>query len=114
MDENTLKKRIDPPDAVAPVRDEIVSAVRRDAAAAPGELPRPGARILPLEAARKRKRRVSRKVPIEDHIGRQLKSLYDDVLSQPIPDRFLELLNELDARAGQAGQLGQAGRGTGK
>ena len=26
---------------------------------------------------------------IEDQIGRQLRSLYDDVLAQPVPDRFL-------------------------
>ena len=34
-------------------------------------------------------------VPIDEHIGRQLKAIYDDVLSQPIPGRFLDLLNQL-------------------
>lgn len=29
------------------------------------------------------------------YIERQLKSVYDDVLNQPIPDRFLDLLNGL-------------------
>ncbi len=33
---------------------------------------------------------------LKTYIERQLKSVYDDVLNQPIPDRFLELLNELD------------------
>ncbi len=32
---------------------------------------------------------------IDDHIGQQLQAVYDDVVSQPIPDRFLELLSQL-------------------
>jgi hypothetical protein len=33
---------------------------------------------------------------VKAYIERQLKSVYDDVLNQPIPDLFLELLNTLD------------------
>lgn len=33
---------------------------------------------------------------IGEQIGEQLRSLYDDVLNQPVPDRFLELLNKLE------------------
>lgn len=33
---------------------------------------------------------------VRSYIERQLKSVYDDVLNQPIPDRFLDLLNALD------------------
>jgi hypothetical protein len=33
---------------------------------------------------------------VKTYIERQLKSVYDDVLNQPIPDRFLDLLNALD------------------
>ncbi|MBO0664004.1 hypothetical protein LQ948_15320 [Jiella sp. MQZ9-1] len=29
-------------------------------------------------------------------IGRQLKAYYDDVASEPVPDRFLSLLDALD------------------
>ena len=29
-------------------------------------------------------------------IGKQLRALYDDVVNEPIPDRFVELLNRLD------------------
>ena len=36
---------------------------------------------------------------VKSYIERQLKSVYDDVLNQPIPDRFLELLNALDQSA---------------
>ncbi|GAC1339467.1 MAG: hypothetical protein NVSMB26_27310 [Beijerinckiaceae bacterium] len=30
-------------------------------------------------------------------IGFQLRNLYDDVLNQPVPDRFLDLLGQLEA-----------------
>nr|BAN84084.1 anti-sigma factor [Methylosinus sp. B4S] len=32
-----------------------------------------------------------------EQIGEQLRGIYDDVLNQPIPDRFLELLNQLES-----------------
>ncbi|MGD0720060.1 MAG: NepR family anti-sigma factor [Roseiarcus sp.] len=37
---------------------------------------------------------------VKDHIGRQLRALYDEVASQPVPDRFMELLNRLDVKRG--------------
>ena len=37
---------------------------------------------------------------IADQIGLQLRSLYDDVLAQPVPGRFLDLLKELEYRSG--------------
>ncbi len=37
---------------------------------------------------------------IADQIGLQLRSLYDDVLAQPVPGRFLDLLKELENRSG--------------
>lgn len=33
---------------------------------------------------------------IQAHLGRRLKAVYDDVLRQPVPDRFVELLTQLD------------------
>jgi hypothetical protein len=33
---------------------------------------------------------------IQAKIGRQLRAIYDDVVSQGVPDRFVELLNRLD------------------
>ncbi|WP_367278276.1 NepR family anti-sigma factor [uncultured Alsobacter sp.] len=38
---------------------------------------------------------------IQDHIGRQLRAMYDTVLNQPVPDRFRELMERLDAKEGQ-------------
>ena len=37
---------------------------------------------------------------VKDHIGRQLRALYDEVASQPVPDRFMELLDRLDVKRG--------------
>lgn len=41
---------------------------------------------------------------VQDHIGRQLRAVYDDLLNQPVPDRFLELLQQLDAQKSTAGE----------
>ena len=35
---------------------------------------------------------------IQDALGRALKAHYDDLVSAPIPERFLVLLAELEAR----------------
>jgi Anti-sigma factor NepR len=48
------------------------------------------------------------KASVGEYIGRELRELYDDVLAQPVPDRFLSLLNKLDAGAISAAQA--AGR----
>jgi len=41
---------------------------------------------------------------VQAHIGRQLRAGYVDILNQPVPDRFLELLAELDTREGEVSQ----------
>jgi hypothetical protein len=33
---------------------------------------------------------------IQDQLGKHLRDLYQDVLTQPVPDRFIELLNKLE------------------
>ncbi|MFM8701020.1 MAG: NepR family anti-sigma factor [Hyphomicrobiales bacterium] len=40
-----------------------------------------------------------RKPSFQDHIGQELRAMYDEVLQQPIPDRFIELLKALDEKA---------------
>lgn len=35
-------------------------------------------------------------------IGKQLRAMYDDLLRQPVPDRFTELLKKLDDETGRA------------
>jgi Anti-sigma factor NepR len=31
-------------------------------------------------------------------IGRQLRAVYDDIAKQPVPDRFIELMKQLDTK----------------
>jgi hypothetical protein len=38
---------------------------------------------------------------VQDHIGRQLRAMYDTVLNQPVPDRFRELMERLDQKEGK-------------
>lgn len=35
---------------------------------------------------------------MQQFIGRQLRAVFDDVAKQPIPDRFLELMKQLDSK----------------
>lgn len=37
---------------------------------------------------------------IQAKIGQQLRSMYDDVVDQGVPDRFVELLKKLDTAQG--------------
>lgn len=37
---------------------------------------------------------------LQSHIGRQLQAVYDEVLHEPVPDRFLKLLQELERKTG--------------
>ena len=43
------------------------------------------------------------KSEVSDQIGRQLRSVYNDILAQPVPDRFLDLLKDLDGLPGLPG-----------
>ncbi len=35
---------------------------------------------------------------LQAHIGRQLRSMYDEVLKEPVPDRLRELLRQLEQK----------------
>jgi hypothetical protein len=35
---------------------------------------------------------------IQERIGTQLRAMYDDLMQQPVPDRFAELLGKLERR----------------
>ncbi len=41
---------------------------------------------------------------LQAFIGRQLQATYDEVLNEPVPDRFLELLRQLETDQSQSGQ----------
>jgi hypothetical protein len=40
---------------------------------------------------------------LQAHIGRHLKASYDDILGQDVPDRFLDLLKQLETKETKAG-----------
>jgi hypothetical protein len=62
----------------------------------PPDTTHPGSNAPDDSTARAKKRNPN----VKDHIGRQLRALYDEVAGQPVPDRFMELLNRLDAKSG--------------
>lgn len=41
---------------------------------------------------------TSGKPPVYGMIGRRLRDYFDEVAKQPVPDRFLQLLNQLDSK----------------
>ena len=41
---------------------------------------------------------------IQERIGDSLRAMYDDLIQQPVPDRFVELLGRLDTRNDAADQ----------
>ena len=43
---------------------------------------------------------------IQTKIGQQLRAIYDDVVDQGVPDRFVELLRSLDRETGK-GERGE-------
>jgi hypothetical protein len=45
---------------------------------------------------------------IQDMIGRSLKAHYDDLTKAPVPDRFLVLLAQLEAKERQLQEKGEA------
>ena len=86
----------------------------RTADASPGRLSvgrgeakpkRQGVRAMPdpaqdSEAVRVIEGGARRRAPdVKDHIGRQLKAVYDDVLGQAVPSRFMDLLQELATKS---------------
>jgi hypothetical protein len=44
-------------------------------------------------------RKTATKSEIADQIGLHLRNVYDDILSQPVPGRFLDLLRQLESSA---------------
>lgn len=46
-----------------------------------------------------RAKKPAAKPEVSDQIGRQLRTVYNDILSQPVPDRFMDLLKDLDGLA---------------
>jgi hypothetical protein len=54
-----------------------------------GALPPPYAKLKSRSSTR-------RSASMDPEIGRKMRAMYDDLLKQPIPERFVELLQQLD------------------
>ena len=59
-------------------------------------LDRPDRRPAPSTCGRTPAAEPSLDRGVQDHIGSKLRAMYDDLRGQPVPDRFLELLGNLD------------------
>lgn len=68
---------------------------RRDAAAGGGRAAPQGTVVAPFPATRPA-------IPLPEHLTRGLKAMYDDILDEPVPDRFCQLLEALDRQQGAA------------
>jgi hypothetical protein len=41
---------------------------------------------------------------VQARLGQQLRSMYDDVVNQGVPDRFADLINRIDGDGNKSGQ----------
>lgn len=41
---------------------------------------------------------------VQARLGQQLRSMYDDVVNQGVPDRFADLVNRIDSDGSKGGQ----------
>lgn len=41
---------------------------------------------------------------VQARLGQQLRSMYDDVVNQGVPDRFADLINRIDSDGSKGGQ----------
>lgn len=62
-----------------------------------------------MEAADIRNRRLGAKPAklsreVQARLGQQLRSMYDDVVNQGVPDRFSDLLNRINDNGNKGGQ----------
>jgi hypothetical protein len=61
----------------------------------------------PIETAANRKRTGAKPAKlgrdVQARLGQQLRAMYDDVVSQGVPDRFTDLLNRIDTNGSKDG-----------
>lgn len=64
---------------------------------------------IPNESEREKQSREAPSLPADaqNRIGQRLKAMYDNVVQQPVPDRFAQLLEQLEGK-------GKGGNDTGR
>lgn len=70
---------------------------------------KPVGQLKPMETAETRNRKPTTKPAklsreIQARLGQQLRSMYDDVVNQGVPDRFTDLINRIDGNGNKDGQ----------
>ena len=55
----------------------------------------------PINKTEKKMNHAPNQPEVYDLIGQRLRNFYDEVAQQPVPDRFVELLNQLEAKSSQ-------------
>jgi Anti-sigma factor NepR len=80
-----------PPDSARPRRDmpKTKKAIGGKQAGSPDSDVEP-------KAAQASKRNATLDRAIQDRIGSHLRAMYDDIKAEPVPERFLDLLQQLD------------------
>jgi Anti-sigma factor NepR len=70
---------------------------------------KPVGQPIPMETAETRNRKAGAKSAklsreVQARLGQQLRSLYDDVVNQGVPDRFTDLINQINVSGNKDGQ----------
>jgi hypothetical protein len=70
---------------------------------------KPVGQLIPMETAETRNRKSDSKPAklsreVQARLGQQLRSMYDDVVNQGVPDRFTDLLNRINVTGNKDGQ----------
>jgi hypothetical protein len=69
---------------------------------------KPEGQPIPMEAATRNKKPSDKHAKlgrdVQARLGQQLRSMYDDVVNQGVPDRFSDLLNRLDGNGNKERQ----------
>lgn len=82
---------------------DAVSAQKQPAQVTGGSEPSLQRAETPMQGAAETDEEGSHKpisADMQQFIGRQLRAVFDDVAKQPVPDRFLELMKQLDDKTG--------------
>ena len=64
----------------------------------------------PLDGKKSLDRRGEVKKPIQAHLGDQLKRYFSSIVTEPVPDRFASLLDELEKRERSGAEQSQEAR----
>jgi hypothetical protein len=65
---------------------------------------RRGSRVSPMGGAKTPGNKpASIEAGVQAHIGNLLRAMYDSALKEPVPERFLDLLRQMDSNAEAAG-----------